>query len=127
MQSINRILRQITPFVPTDVNGWHRAFSLFTIVMMVVSFVYFLNMPDFPQRTTESCYKYDAMVVAIKCNGDFATVFWNLFHPIFSFYYVLFLSYLTPLALFVYFSGLRGIVIVVSFLVQGILRKKRND
>lgn len=126
MGVIDVIINKITPYIPTNLDGWHRVFSVFTVIMMPISFVYVQNLPDFPHRTNESCYIADAMITWIECDSIFLQIFWTSFHPFYS--VLVLLSYFFPIGILIYISAYRGVCIIgykVIFLVGKMLKSKR--
>lgn len=126
MSVINAVVKNITSHIPTSLDGWHRVFSIFTVIMIPISFVYVQNLPDLPHRTNESCYIADAMITWIECDSIILEIFWNSFHPFYSLY-ILF-SYFFPIGILVYISAYRGICIIsykVIIVVGKILKSKK--
>lgn len=111
MELFSKILIWLTKYTPTNLGGWHQVFSIFTVIMMIISQVYSNQLGDFHYMNDRSCYLENAMIIWMKCRNEFLTIFWNSFHPQFSIY-LLFGSYYFPLIIFIYFSALRGIYII---------------
>lgn len=126
MISVSNILEWITKYIPISLDGWHRIFSVFTVIMMPISLFYSYSLPDLPQRKDEGCYLYDAMVVWIECDSGAVTLFWNAFHPFFSLYVLIGTNYF-PLVLLIYISAYRGICIIgykVIVVIGNLLRSQ---
>ena len=79
MELLSKLLIWLTKYIPTNLDGWHRVFSIFTIIMMPVALIYSYSLPDYRDRTNEYCYFDDSYFSIIECKSAIGTVFWNIF------------------------------------------------
>ena len=126
MELLSKRLFWLTKYIPISLDGWHRVFSVFAIVMMPVAIIYSHSIPDYRDRSNEYCYfdSSDSYFSVIKCESAIWSAFWNLFHPALSLFMLF--SYFLPVVIFIYISAFRGFCILSYMAIINIRRALKS-